>query len=261
MSAIWHIYSAVILRRTPVVLPEINIIEKKVQSLFENYENAHSNLSDHEIRHQRDKELAQRMASEENPSSEDIEAAARQTAQDFEDASKLERSQFEFGPYKTKDENNRKSFNRCLDKDLILVLNQKFGSDTKNQWLLPQAQNRDDELLIDTARRALTESIGLDAMLQCRFLGTVPASVYAFNYPKKIASQINVKGAKVFFLKAFTDQEKVVGQLDYEWLSREECSKKVHSSYWSRVQQCLLCEQRVDPSEVLKTIVRARTRN
>ena len=54
-STKWDIFAGLCLERRPVIIPEMNIIEKTMYNLILKYETNRSLLSDHEVRLIRDK--------------------------------------------------------------------------------------------------------------------------------------------------------------------------------------------------------------
>lgn len=237
----WQIFSAVALRRLPEVRPALDPIQSKVQQIFSAQELALSRYSKHEMQHIEDKKARE-------GGNDDI--ITKETAQDLEDKWVKERSTFSFGPYDER-----------LTLNQYLFLKQKFGSDIKDQWLLPQAEfdSDKDENLYDTARRALIELLNINTGF--RLVSRVPSSVYSFKYPKKITESNGYTGAKVFFLKAHLDgpDATVLEAVDADkhndrlkWLTRLEAKELLPRRYMTSFGAGLLHENRVDVGRVLK---------
>lgn len=221
----WQIFSAVALRKLPEIIPRKDIIELKVQEIFSAQELAHSRYSRHEL--------------EDNVIAQDREEAWNKQKELFIPAKHDER----------------------LSLMQYLFKRQKFGSDIKDQWLLPQAEYdpKQDEHLFDTARRALKESINIDDGY--KIVSKIPSSVYVFKYPRKIVDQTGAVGAKVFFMKAHLDlpSEFVLNQTrqeeykDLKWLTRKEAmdGAEVHKRYMISLSAGLLHENKVNVNRIL----------
>lgn len=237
----WQIFCAVALRRLPELIPRMNSIESKVQSVYSAYEVAKSKLSNHELQHLEDIKLKE---------SEDVDVVIKETALDKEDRWLKEKEKFQFGEYDDR-----------LTYTHYLFLNQKFGTDMRSQWLLPQApfDNNLDEDFLHTARRALRDSLGI--MTGYKLVSKIPSSVYSFRYPKKIVKLNNYHGAKVFFLKANLDNPSpdILDAIDdtknrgkLKWLTKDEAFKEIHKRYMTSLNEGLLHEKRVDVNRVLE---------
>lgn len=240
----WQIFSACALRRLPELVPQMDVIETRVQNIYNAYEVAQSKLSQHELQHIEDKRLKE---------SDDPDVIIKETAQDREDRWILEKSKFEFGPYDDR-----------LTKVHYLFLKQKFGSDIKDQLLLPQAEYdaKQDQNLLETARRALLQSFNIYNGF--KIVSKIPSSVYSFRYPKKITEMTGFHGAKVFFLKAHLDtpSDSVLAALDaaknnnIRWLTKSEAFEVINRRYMTSLEQGLLHENRVDVKRVLERAAR-----
>lgn len=225
----WQIFTAVALRKMPELLARPDPIEAKVQSIFSTYEIAKSRYSEHEIL-----------------GTQDIQAA-----KDKEDLWSKEAIGFKAAPYDDR-----------LTYTQYLFVKQKFGTDLKDQWLLPQASysSGQDADLSDTARRSLRET--LNVINGYVFLGRVPSSHYTFRYPRKIAQSTGYIGAKVFFMKANLNKpsQSVLEALDetsdsnghLKWLTEQEAHQAVHKKYMASFARGLFSEERVDVDRVLR---------
>lgn len=237
----WQVFSAVALRRLPLLEPQMNPIELRVQQVFSAWEVAKSKLSQHEMQHLED------IKNRDNPDSEVI---TKETAQDRLDAWCKEKSTFEPANYDER-----------FTKTEYLFVKQKFGTDIKDQWLLPQASydSEKDENLLDTARRALLDSVNI--FNGYRIVSKIPSAVYTFRYPKKIVKLTGYHGAKVFFLKAQLDSPsaKVLENVDsaknnnLQWQTRDEAFKLANLKYMKSFNEGMLTEERVDTKQVLKS--------
>lgn len=240
----WQIFSACALRRLPELVPQMDAIESRVQNVYNIYEVARSKLSKHELQHLEDKRIKDL---------DDPDVIIKETAQDREDRWLAEKAKFEYGKYDDR-----------LTKVHYLFLEQKFGSDIKDQLLLPQAEYdaKQDQNLLDTARRALLKSFNIHNGF--KIVCKIPSSVYSFRYPKKIVQMTGFDGAKVFFMKAHLDtpSDIVLDAVDcsknnkIKWLTRDEAFKAVHQKYMTSFNECLLHEKRVDAVRVLERATR-----
>uniref|UniRef100_A0A6G1S3E5 39S ribosomal protein L46, mitochondrial n=1 Tax=Aceria tosichella TaxID=561515 RepID=A0A6G1S3E5_9ACAR len=237
----WQVFSAVALRRLPELMPKKDPIVTKVQQIFDTLEASKSRYSQHEIQHIED------IKAKEN---EETDIIIRETAQDREDRWLKEKSDFKFGEY-----------NDRLSKMQYLFVHTKFGTDIKDQWLLPQAEfdrKLGDSNLLDTARRALKDSLSI--VNGYRIVSKVPSSVCSFKYPLKVREMIGYDGAKVFYLKAHLDQpdSSVLEATDdannksLKWMTREEALSNVSKTYIRGLSLGLLDECRVDVDEVFR---------
>lgn len=237
----WQIFGAVALRRLPELMPSRDPIQIKVQQVFDAYEASNSRYSQHELRHMEDIRLR---------NSDGItDVVVGETAQDCEDRWLREKQGFKFG-----DHNDR------LSKTQYLFIMSKFGTDIKDQWLLPQAtfdRKLGDKNLVDTARRALKDSLNIQGGY--KLVSKVPSSVRSFNYPKKVQSMTGFKGAKVFFLKAHLDlpDASVLEAIDasknerLKWMTQDEARPLVSKDYLASLCSGLFHEDRVDVKRVL----------
>lgn len=139
--------------------------------------------------------------------------------------------------------NDTKSLNRCLDKHLMLVCQQRLGA--KAEWLLPQAINVSGETMVETAKRAL--DLFSANRLEVKFLGNAPSAVYSYRYPSEVTKATQLKGAKIFFFKAyhlngeFEPNEQLC--IDHKWLNRKELSSLLNDKYWRSLDRCLFAEE------------------
>ena len=226
----------------------------------------------------------------------DVEAATKQTAQDFEDQSQRQLAQFKFGSksfgpgklsiesnlihqlyqtthivsnaYISSDiEKNMKSMERCLDRRLLLLTKIKLGNDYK--WIVPASQVKSDETLRQAAERTLSDCFGPKSPLKVTFLSSAPGAVHSYNVPVKFrSSNDGKKGVRMFFFKSFVTSgsikdEDVNKELiqDYAWLNREEIEelmrKEKQEDYWKSLGRSLLRES-MSEETVKKILARVR---
>lgn len=237
----WQIFSAVALRRLPELMPRKDPIEIKVQQIFDALEASNSRYSQHETQHIEDTKAKD---------TEELDVIIRETAQDREDRWLKEKSEFKFGDY-----------NDRLSKMQYLFVHTKFGTDIKDQWLLPQAtfdRKLGDSNLLDTARRALKDSLNI--VNGYRITSKIPSSVCSFKYPSKVRKMIGYDGAMIFYMKAHLDQpdSSVLEATDdsnnksLKWMTREEALTNVSKTYIRGLSLGSLNEGRVDVDEVFR---------
>lgn len=249
----WQVFCAVALRKMPDLIPRRNLIELKVQEIFNAYEIAMSKYSDHEMQHFEDMK---------NKEDESVNVIIKETAQDREEQWSKELDKFTPGPYDER-----------LTYVKYLFVRQNFGSDPTPRLLLPQAQYdcENDLDLLSTGRRALRETLNLTNGFT--IVSKIPSSVYSYKYPKKVRASAGYDGAKVFFLKANLDRpsrsvlEAIGGVGDkaksvangekgeeakFVWLTRSEALNRIGClDYMKSFSRGLLHEDRVDISRVL----------
>jgi hypothetical protein len=252
----------VCLERLPLIAPELNVIQAAMKDALLKHEVSKSLYSDHEMKHFEDVARALRLASKSGEvDDKDIENAAKQTAQDYEDVSlkelQEEKAKATFAGRRTKDENCRKSSNRYLDRRLLLLMKASCLGQS-HPWLLPMAKHdfeRSDSLR-STAEKAVRDNLGDTYLSNIVFIGNCPSSVYTYRYPIKARDSFEGKvGGKIFFFKSHVvdptkfskvQLEQGFNNQKYEWLIREEAkeivSKEGNSRYWNRLEDSLLFE-------------------
>ncbi|XP_034827379.1 large ribosomal subunit protein mL46 [Maniola hyperantus] len=231
----WDIVAGVCIERLPVVTPPLNEIQKKFKDLLWTIEIEKSLKSDHELRHESDKVQAELLKNE--AVDVDLDTVSKITAQDFEDASTDELNQFKFADTITEaDKKGIKSTpERCLQRHLVLVTNQKLGNDVKT--ILPQGLWREGETLRQTAERVLSERCGPG--LKVKFLSNAPCGFYKYKYPAEINGK---SGAKVFFYYANYNDGEVDKKSKPNWLTRNELTEILPEKYNKTVQGFLIEE-------------------
>ncbi|RWS06567.1 hypothetical protein B4U79_14993 [Dinothrombium tinctorium] len=255
------IFASIVLQRHPLIAPPMNVIEKTLSRVTFNYETAKSLYSDHELRHIRDLERAKMIASKKMLDETEMEASSQETALELEDKWSKEFEQFNFASSITADDQNgdKRSLNRCLDKNLLLVC--KFKLCNNELWGLPRTKHREGETLRQTIDR-IVSSLSKDSDLEVKVLGNAPCAVLKKNYSKKVQSQIESGkiGYKVFFFKADlikgnVDTNKCDKDLmtDFAWLNRNECQHLLPREYWNTISNSLFMEA-LDPITVERVI-------
>eukprot|EP00088_Acartia_fossae_P043961 TRINITY_DN4654_c0_g1_i2.p1 TRINITY_DN4654_c0_g1~~TRINITY_DN4654_c0_g1_i2.p1 ORF type:complete len:275 (+),score=67.65 TRINITY_DN4654_c0_g1_i2:118-942(+) len=222
----WDLFAVVCLERPPVIVPPLSKMETDMLNLLKEKEFENSFMSDHEMRHMRDLERAQKKGKE--PTDEVLDESAMITALDMEDKWKTEAETFTPASIPEVEADNKKSMLRCLDRPVRLCVNTKFGDNT--YWGLPEAKRIDGESMRQTAERAVQETCG--DRLNFKILGNAPLSFYKKKYPKKYQTESAV-GAKFFIFKGYVinrdgalwqDVSLKLGEncVDYNWLTYEE---------------------------------------
>lgn len=232
----WDLVGAVCVERHPVISRSMNELEAKFKQLLEQLEFENSMKSDHEIRIEEDKKDEERLKS--GAADLDLEVV-RQTAQDFEDAALDELKNFQLAPTITEADkkNDVKSLNRKLDRNLVLLVEQKVGEN--NFWIPPQGVRKDGETLRQTAERVLKETCG-DG-LNVKFYGNAPCGFYKYKYPKTIRES-GVIGAKVFYYQAKYLDGSLESEVEYQWLDRTELQKTLPEPLKNNISQFLVDE-------------------
>ncbi|XP_076313599.1 mitochondrial ribosomal protein L46 isoform X2 [Tachypleus tridentatus] len=243
----WHLVSAVALERKPVITKEKSTFEKKFYDMLQQMELRGSLLSDHELRNKEDMNRAERIKRGEIDES-DLDAASKQTAQDFEDAATEELNKFQVASRVTDADikGDQHSLERKLDAHLLLVVKQKLGNDYR--WVLPQSIRLEGETMRQAAERVLYETCGKN--LKAIFLGNAPAGFYKYKYPKAARGN-GILGAKVFFFKAQIQKGNISQKAiqdnsnveDFLWLTRQELTDKLQQDYLKTVHTFLVDDE------------------
>lgn len=191
--------------------------------------------SDHELRHEKEKKHAELLKKGDVDLDVDIDITSKQTAQDMKDAYIDEFNKFKLSERITEADktNDKKSLNRKLEENLVLLVEQKLGN--QNVFLLPQSKRLDGETMRQAAERALKECCG--DQIKVLFYGNAPCGFYKYKYPADQRKE--TVGAKIFFFRtAF--QNGSVKETNYEWLDKNDLEKKLKQKYFESVSQFLL---------------------
>lgn len=211
----WDLYSAVCLERHPVIIQSMQEIEMKFHNVLKKIEYENSFKSDHELRKEREKKQKK------SDNMDDVDSVI-QTAQDFEDNCQEELKNFKFAPTITKfdEQNVTSSLERKLDKNLLLLTQQKVGD--LHYWIPPQGIRKEGETMRQTAERVLQDTCG--ANIKAKFYGNAPIGFYKYKYPKEFREQGNY-GAKIFYFLAKHIDGDITNDIKYQWLDHEELKK------------------------------------
>lgn len=209
------------------------------QKMLADIEFENSMKSDHEIRHERDLLMAEKL--KKGDMELDLDETIKQTAQDMEDAYADELKKFEFAPRRTDADKQKdhKSLDRQLDQTLVLLVEQQIGN--QKHYMLPQGPHQPGETLRETAERVIKEQCGDNSVVQV--YGNSPVGFYKYKYPVN-QRKVSV-GAKIFFYRSVlsnTVNDKTLKiQSGFEWLTSSELkSKPIPSEYLNSVRSFVL---------------------
>ncbi|XP_055218902.1 large ribosomal subunit protein mL46 isoform X2 [Gorilla gorilla gorilla] len=161
-------------------------------------------------------------------------------AQDLEDTWEQKFLQFKLGARVTEadEKNDRTSLNRKLDRNLVLLVREKFGD--QDVWILPQAEWQTGETLRGTAERTLATLS--ENNMEAKFLGNAPCGHYTFKFPQAMRTESNF-GAKVFFFKALLltgDFSQAGNKGHHVWVTKDELGDYLKPKYLAQVRRFLL---------------------
>ena len=95
--------------------------------------------------------------------------------------------------------------------------------------MLPTVALKDDEMLLDAAKRAIPETVGEDVEFWCPSNCPCAVEMIAFSPEQQQTEQFY--GNKTFFMKVQYDEGKAKagnqGVLDFAWLDRSEIVERV----------------------------------
>ncbi|XP_074863079.1 large ribosomal subunit protein mL46 [Carettochelys insculpta] len=234
----WRLLGALCLQRPPRITQALSPAQEEMARLMHQIEVEHSHFSDHEIQHLAEEEQLQKMKDNIHDDETEFEQTIMLT-QDLEDIWEQKLQQFKPGPRLTDADksNDRTSLNRKLDRNLMLLVKEKVGS--QELWLLPQADWQAGETLRSTAERALA---ALSGNIQAKFLGNAPCGFYKYKFPKAFRTEGSV-GAKIFFFKALLqngDLLRTERRGDYVWVSKAELGDYLKPDYLRQVTRFLM---------------------
>ncbi|KOC65889.1 39S ribosomal protein L46, mitochondrial [Habropoda laboriosa] len=227
----WDLLSAVCLERHPVITKPMVDIEARYQKMLQQIEFENSKISDFDIQ----KQTQQKKENKGTFSAENI--ATSQTIQDLQDSWEEELTNFKFAPRisDVKEDNTVVSLNRKLDKNLVLLVEQKIGN--SDFWIPPQGIRKHRETMIQTAYRTLQESCGNN--IKVKFYGNAPIGFYQYKYPRHIQEN-GRNGAKIFYFLAKYISGNISPNVKHCWLDRDELKKIVHPDVHKGLSKFLL---------------------
>ncbi|XP_075235110.1 mitochondrial ribosomal protein L46 [Lycorma delicatula] len=241
----WDLFSAVSLERKPVIARKLNDLEQKMFELLRKIELENSSKSNHEYQIVMDKLKLEEL--KKGKSKINLDNIPEKTAQDFEDASLKELSNFGFADRETEGDRTKdiKSAERCLDRSLLLLVKEKIGN--KQYWILPHGIRQDGETLRQTAERILVEKCGPE--LKASFFGNAPVGFYKYKYPttSRTEAENSAVGAKIFFFKAQLKEGNVTLDskliTDYQWATKSELRVHLVPNYYKSISMFLIDEE------------------
>lgn len=233
----WRLWGALCLQRPPVVSKALTPLQEEMAALLQQIEIERSRYSDHELRAL---DEAQRLAKRKADFNDDEEEQNILLVQDMEEMWEQKFLQFKPGARITEadEKNDRTSLHRKLDRNLVLLVKEKFGD--QDVWVLPQAEWEPGETLRATAERTLATLA--EHNMEAKFLGNAPCGHYKFKFPQAVRTESSL-GAKVFFFKALLltgdfSQAKKKGR--HVWVSKEELGDYLQPKYLAQVRRFLL---------------------
>ncbi|CAJ0930128.1 unnamed protein product, partial [Mesorhabditis belari] len=245
----WDIVASVVLQRAPIIASPMSPIERRYQDMLLKVEKESSLLNDHELKSKKDQLLlakkAELEASGKDLSELEGELEVTNLMKEQEWNARADRLVKNYKLNERNDgEKDEKSLQRLLDRQLVLVVRQKFGQKQyASPWKLPEIEHRQGETLRQTAERCLGEVVSGDLAVQIQ--GNAPVSIYTFRYPKPVAQKKNKNGAKIFFYNAVmspkSDFQVNKSEIaDFGWLCAEEFNQRVTGDYRKSVHTCFL---------------------
>ncbi|XP_012344784.1 39S ribosomal protein L46, mitochondrial isoform X1 [Apis florea] len=226
----WDLLSAVCLERHPIITKPMLDIEARYQKMLQYIEFENSMISDFEMQKQKEKNQKIKLSASEKTTS-------TQTIQDFEDSWEEELTKFKFASriIENEEDNTIVSLKRKLDKNLVLLVEQKIG--TSNFWIPPQSKRKHGESMIQTAHRTLQELCGNN--IKVKFYGNAPIGFYQYKYPKNIQEK-GQDGAKIFYFLAKYISGDISSNVRHCWLDRKELKKTTHPDVYNSLSKFLL---------------------
>ena len=107
---------------------------------------------------------------------------------------------------------------RALKQRVYLTVKVPSSSESEQFWDFPSSVLKEDETLLDAAKRAIVDAAGEDLVTYS--IGNAPV---AFNYrifPNKEGDPL--RGEKIFYFRITRDEGDVKNPMDCAWLTREE---------------------------------------
>jgi len=226
---------ALCIQRYVHLSPEMTKLEKDYSNLITQLEAENSYLSDHELRHKTETELAKQRHN--SPTSAATSINIVETVVDKEDRFVKELESFHFMSRETEDDksNNIRSHNRKLEQNLLLIVQRKNIQLNKDEWIFPE-KTYDGEPSLRVTAEQIASSCG---NLVVQISGNTPLAWY-----KNTADPLS---KKIFFFKA----EYLAGAVkqfatlkstlykDHAWITHEDLPKYLSSSYYKAVKDML----------------------
>ncbi|KAI8929898.1 39S mitochondrial ribosomal protein L46-domain-containing protein [Entophlyctis helioformis] len=220
----------ILLKRSPVVLPELSEFQQAYYAYREDMERSEARPFDHTFYFKKGSSTEKRWLDAQKAAAAAVSgsgsAAASTVAQPLED----ELAKLEKAPRLTAADakGDVKSLDRALQRTLYLVVKQKDAASAGASWRFPQGSVLGNELLHEAAPARLADACG-DAM-DTWFVGKAPVG-HAKDSTKT-----------VFYMKAHILAGKVVpsGKVtDHAWLTKQELASKLEPEYYAQVSGML----------------------
>lgn len=226
----WDIIVSVCLERHPVIVKPMVDIERRYYEYLRKKEFENCLKCDFEI-------LYEQALSKIKTTAEEDEAtlAKYHYVMELEGTTMDEINKFELAPTVTDD--TVTSVKRRLDKNLMLLVEQKIGDNTF--WLPPQSMREKTESLRETAERVLKQYCG--PKLSATIYGNAPFGFYKYVYPRTIRES-QQWGAKVFYYLAKYNTGNISVPVNYRWLDRQELEETLPATVHKSVSQFLIPE-------------------
>ncbi|CAJ0587937.1 unnamed protein product, partial [Mesorhabditis spiculigera] len=247
----WDIMASVIIHRPPIVAPQMTAIEKRYAAVQSQIEKENSLLNDYEIKSKKDQILLERKAKLEAAGRDlselegELEVTNQMREQEWQNKATQLAKRYKFDDAeKIEGDVDEKNEKRLADKELVLVVKQRYGREDGYQspWQFPEISTRQGEPLRQSAERCVGELLMGDVSIQ----GNAPISVFTLRYPKPIADAKKKSGSKVFFYNAILGAKTAIKLNttefpEYAWVSAEEFVKRVPgTNYRSAVRTSFL---------------------
>ncbi|OAD57059.1 39S ribosomal protein L46, mitochondrial [Eufriesea mexicana] len=226
----WDLLSAVCLERHPIIIKPMLNIEVRYQKMLQQIEFEGSMISDFDIQKQKKRRQKSETFASQN-------MVSNQTIQDLEDSWEEELTKFKFASKinEIEEDNAVVSLKRKLDKNLILLVEQKIGD--SNLWIPPQSVRKHRETMIQTAHRTLQELCGNN--IKVKFYGNAPIGFYQYKYPISMQEK-GQNGAKIFYFLAKYISGDISSSVNHCWLDRKELRKVIHPAIHKSLSKFLL---------------------
>lgn len=212
----FRIFSCLVLERPPIVKPKKEHLEE--------YFDARREIKLHQQFPQLFKDLYVEMIKKEKDELDDNERTRPRVTQEDLDG-------------------NTHTLNRQLDKRLYLLT--KRAGNNVSHWEMPWTERQKDEMLFETAERALVSRLGDTiryAQVSCKPMGHSEVR-YSEDQRKKLGKE----GAQVFFNRAYylegNGRKHAIDKAttaDFGWFTKAECKERLNPTFFANMEDLLL---------------------
>lgn len=223
----WDLIVGVCLERHPIITKPMNDIEKRYYEYLRMKQSEECLKCDFELQYEK--------AQANVPTEDENEMANMHYVKELQSTTLDELKKFKLASRVTDD--TVTSVKRRLDKNLLLLIEQKFGDD--KYWVPPQSHREEGESLRETAERVLKEFCGPN--LSATIYGNAPLGFYKYVYPKAIRENQRW-GAKIFYYLAKYNSGEVSTPVNYRWLDRQELQETLPVTMQKSISQFLVPE-------------------